>query len=80
MRRIACQVLAELAGIELQPEELAPYRGSGEAALLCGAAAGHGKLLDVDQAVQRFLELYCLECAAGADVAYAGTGAGSSRG
>ena len=54
----AVLMFAELCGTVVQPEDFAPFIGTGEAAYLRGVAALHGIELDIERAKARTYALY----------------------
>eukprot|EP00887_Chlorella_sp_A99_P005793 scaffold1.g5793.t1 len=57
-RQAACEVMRELYGLEVEPEEFTPFTGRGEAAFLGGVAQKHGAPFEVESCKAKFFSIY----------------------
>ncbi|KAI7838239.1 hypothetical protein COHA_007984 [Chlorella ohadii] len=72
-RQAACEVMRELYGLEVQPEEFLPFTGTGEANFLGGVARKYGAPFKVESCKKRFFEIYLSKyCVPGCGIEHKG--------
>jgi len=72
-RKAAAEVMAELYGLDVSPEEFIPFTGTGEANFLGGVARKFGAPFEVESCKAKFFEIYMAKYAVpGAGIGYTG--------
>lgn len=72
-RKAAAEVMAELYGLTVSPDEFIPFTGTGEANFLGGVARKYGAPFEVESCKAKFFEIYMAKYAVpGAGIGYPG--------
>lgn len=72
-RKAAAEVMAELYGLTVDPDEFMPFTGTGEANFLGGVARKYGAPFEVESCKAKFFEIYMAKYAVpGAGIGYKG--------